>query len=176
MFTVPRYEEGYCLDDNARALLLMTPLEEAGPSDPRLVRILASRFLAFVSHAFNGSRKRFRNFMSHARHWQEEQGSEDSHGRALWALGAVVGCSPDPGRHSLARALFHDALPAASSFSSPRAWAFALLGVEQYLRAFEGETSSSLRTATPARTTARSPRPGRTGEGRPGCRRLFGRA
>lgn len=114
MFNVPRYAEGYCLDDNARALMLMTLLEEAGTDDPRLVRTLASRYLAFVSHAFNRPAGRFRNFMSHARHWQEEQGSEDSHGRALWALGTVVGSSADPGRLSLSGELFHAALPAVS--------------------------------------------------------------
>ena len=138
-YNVPRYDEGYCLDDNARALLLMTLVEEAGADDPRIVHKLSSRYLAFVSHAFNRSTARFRNFMSHSRFWQEEQGSEDSHGRALWALGTVVGCSADPGRHSLAGALFHDALPAVSRFSSPRAWAYALLGIEQYLQAFEGD-------------------------------------
>jgi hypothetical protein len=138
-FNVPRYDEGYCLDDNARALLLMTLIEESGTSDPRRIRTLASRYLAFVSHAFNRPLGRFRNFMSHSRAWLEEQGSEDSHGRALWALGAVVGCSADPGRQSLSGALFHAALGAVSSFSSPRAWAFALLGIEQYLRAFDGD-------------------------------------
>ncbi|HEV7429109.1 MAG TPA: glycosyltransferase family 4 protein [Thermoanaerobaculia bacterium] len=138
-FNVPRYDEGYCVDDNARALMLMTLLEDAGSEDPKLVRSLASRYLAFVSHAFNRQLGRFRNFMSHSRVWREEQGSEDSHGRALWALGTVVGCSDDPGRHGLAGALFHAGLPAVSTFSSPRAWAFALLGIEQYLRAFEGD-------------------------------------
>jgi glycosyltransferase involved in cell wall biosynthesis len=141
MFNVPRYEEGYCLDDNARALLLMTLLEDAGTSDPRIVRTLSSRYLAFVSHAFNRSPGRFRNFMSHSRIWREEQGSEDSHGRALWSLGTVVGCSADPGRLSLAGDLFHAALPAVSTFSSPRAWAFALLGIEHYLHAFAGDRS-----------------------------------
>ncbi|HUP45122.1 MAG TPA: glycosyltransferase family 4 protein [Thermoanaerobaculia bacterium] len=139
MFNVPRYDEGYCLDDNARALLLMTLLEETGSGDPRVVRRLSSRYLAFVSHAFNRPEGRFRNFMSHSRLWQEEMGSEDSHGRALWALGTVVGGSPDPGRHSLAGALFGAALPAVSNFSSPRAWAFTLLGIERYLNAFEGD-------------------------------------
>ena len=138
-FNVPRYEEGYCLDDNARALLLMTLVEEAGSNDPRLVRTLASRYLAVVSHAFNRPIGRFRNFMSYSRAWLEEQGSEDSHGRALWALGTVVGSSADPGRQSLSGDLFHAALPAVEKFSSPRAWAYALLGIERYLRAFEGD-------------------------------------
>jgi glycosyltransferase involved in cell wall biosynthesis len=140
-FTVPRYDEGYCVDDNARALLLMTLLEDEGSSDPLVIRRLASRYLAFVSHGFNTSSGRFRNFMSHSRQWLEEQGSEDGHGRALWALGTVVGCSTDPGRHSLAGGLFHAALPAVSRFTSPRAWAYALLGIDQYLRVFEGDRS-----------------------------------
>ncbi|HET8797333.1 MAG TPA: glycosyltransferase family 4 protein, partial [Thermoanaerobaculia bacterium] len=140
-FNVPRYDEGYCLDDNARALLLMTLLEEAGGADPRIVRTLASRYLAFVSHAFDRPLGHFRNFMSHSRFWRETRGSEDSHGRALWALGTVVGCSDDPGRQSLAGALFHAALPALSGFTSPRAWAFALLGIDQYMKAFQGDRS-----------------------------------
>jgi glycosyltransferase involved in cell wall biosynthesis len=138
-FNVPRYDEGYCLDDNARALLLMTLLEDAGTEHSRTVRKLSSRYLAFVSHAFNAPIGRFRNFMSYSRFWSEEQGSEDSHGRALWALGTVVGRSPDPGRYSLAGALFASALPAVAHFSSPRAWAYALLGLEQYGRVFEGD-------------------------------------
>jgi glycosyltransferase involved in cell wall biosynthesis len=138
-FNVPRYDEGYCVDDNARALMLMTLLEDAGTDDPRTVRKLASRYLAFVSDAFDRSSGRFRNFMSHARDWRQEQGSEDSHGRALWALGVVVGRSSDPGRGSLASVLFHEALGAVSRFSSPRAWAFTLLGIENYLHAFEGD-------------------------------------
>ena len=138
-YSVPRYDEGYCVDDNARALRLMTLLEEAGADDPKVVRTLASRYLAFVNYAFDRSSGRFRNFMSYSREWLEEQGSEDSHGRSLWALGTVVGRSADPGRLSIAGDLFHAALPAVSSFSSPRAWAFALLGIEQYLHAFEGD-------------------------------------
>ena len=139
-FNVPRYDEGYCLDDNARALLLMTTIEDAGTEDSDVVRALASRYLAFVRHAFHASVGRFRNFMSYQRRWTEEVGSEDSHARGLWALGTVVGRSVDPGRQSLAGDLFHAALPAVPRFTSPRAWAFALLGIAEYLRAFQGES------------------------------------
>ena len=141
VFSIPRYEDGYCLDDNARALLLMTLLEEAGTDDPVAVRALASRYLAFVSHSFDRSSGRFRNFLSYGRQWLEPQGSEDSHGRALWALGAVVGRASDPGRHSLAGELFQAAMPAAARFTSPRAWAYVLLGIEEYLRAFQGDST-----------------------------------
>jgi glycosyltransferase involved in cell wall biosynthesis len=140
-FSIPRYGDGYCVDDNARALLLMTLLDEAGSDDPAVVRRLAARYLAFVSHAFDRTSGRFRNFLSYARQWQEGCGSEDSHGRSLWALGAVVGRAGDPGRHSLAGDLFHAAIPAATAMTSPRAWAYALLGINEYLRAFQGDSA-----------------------------------
>ncbi len=146
-FCVPRYSEGYCLDDNARALLLMARLEEAGADDMEVVRLLATRYLAFIDAAFNAPRGRFRNFLSYSRQWLEESGSEDSHGRGLHALGVVVGRSVNPGRQSLAGNLFHAALPAVRDFTSPRAWASTLLGIDEYLRAFEGDREvQALRT------------------------------
>lgn len=141
VFSIPRYEDGYCLDDNARALLLTTLVEEAGTHDPVAVRALADRYLAFVSYAFNRSSGRFRNFLSYGRQWLEPAGSEDSHGRALWALGAVIGRASDPGRYNLAGELFHAARPAITAFTSPRAWAYSLLGIDQYLRAFQGDST-----------------------------------
>jgi len=140
-FSIPRYDDGYCLDDNARALLLMTLLEDEGTDEVAAVRGPAARYLAFVSHAFDRTSGRFRNFLSYARQWLEPCGSEDSHGRAVWALGAVVGRAGDPGRHSLAGDLFHAALPAVTTFTSPRAWAYVLLGIEEYLRAFQGDST-----------------------------------
>ena len=140
-FAVPRYEDGYCLDDNARALLLMTLLEEAGVGDLKPVRALASRYLAFVAHAFDREGGRFRNFMSYARQWLEDRGSEDSHGRAVWALGTVVGRSSLPAKRSLAGELFQAALPVITDFTSPRAWSYALLGIDEYLRAFQGDSN-----------------------------------
>jgi len=135
-FNVPRYADGYCLDDNARALLVMALVEEAGTEDPQVVRDLSSRYMGFIAFAFDHITGRFRNFMSYNRNWMEDCGSEDSHGRSLWALGAVLGRSKDPGCRSLAGQLFHSAVNAVSGFSSPRAWAYSLLGFDEYLRAF----------------------------------------
>ncbi|HZR84567.1 MAG TPA: glycosyltransferase family 4 protein [Candidatus Binatia bacterium] len=143
-FDVPRYEDGYCLDDNARALLAMALIDDSETEDVRSVRALASRYLAFVRHAYNSKCGRFRNFMSYERSWTEEVGSEDSHGRAVWALGTVVGRGADPGRQTLAGELFHAALPAVSSFTSPRAWASSLLGIDEYLHAFQGDRTVQL--------------------------------
>jgi glycosyltransferase involved in cell wall biosynthesis len=151
-YTVPSYDDGYCLDDNARAMLLLSFVEEADDEDSAVVRPLASRYLGFVRHAFNAKRGRFRNFMSYSRRWLEAVGSEDSHGRGIWALGAVIGRSVDPGRQSVSGHLFHAALPALTGFTSPRAWAYALLGIGEYLRAFQGDTSvQSMQKATAQR-------------------------
>jgi hypothetical protein len=139
-FAVPRYAEGYCLDDNARALLLMALVDESGVLDPETVRNLAARYLAFTAYAFDAEALRFRNFMSYARTWTEDFGSDDSHGHAIWALGATVGRAIDPGRRDLSGELFHAALPRLQGARSPRAWAYGLLGIEEYLRAFAGES------------------------------------
>ncbi len=139
-FDVPRYRDGYCTDDNARGLLLMMLLEDQGTETPAVVRALAARYLAFVNHAFDEESGRFRNFMTYDRRWVDAPGSDDCHGRALWALGAVIGRSEDPGRKALGRQLFYAALPATASLTSPRAWAYTLLGIDEYLRAFHGDS------------------------------------
>lgn len=136
--TIPLYEEGYCTDDNARALLLTVYLEELGLSGPK-VRRLATTYAAFLQAAFSGEPRRFRNFLSFDRRWLEEVGSEDCHGRALWALGTCVGRSRRPDLPSWAAAQFERALPAILETTSPRAWAFALLGIREYLRRLGGD-------------------------------------
>jgi glycosyltransferase involved in cell wall biosynthesis len=136
IFTVPNYHEGYCTDDNARALMVSTLLEELGNGE---ALELASRYLAFVWYAFNAETGRFRNFMDYQRHWQEERGSDDSYGRALWALGTVLGRSNTPALHSMAGWLFEQALPAILDTTSPRAWAFSLIGIHEYLQRFAGD-------------------------------------
>ncbi len=140
-FNVPRYEDGYCLDDNARAMLLMAHLEEGGTENAKTVRLLGSRYLAFVRYAFDVERGRFRNFLTFDRRWAEDVGSEDSHGRAVWSLGTVVGRTQDAGKRSLAGDLLLAALPAVVHFTSPRAWAYSLLGIDEYLHAFQGDST-----------------------------------
>ncbi|MBN1653286.1 MAG: glycosyltransferase family 4 protein [Deltaproteobacteria bacterium] len=137
-FSVPRYEHGYCLDDNARALLLTSLLEEAGVDQTKTVCSLASRYLAFVRYAFDARNGRFINFMSYSRQWIEGVGSEDCHGRALWGLGSVVVHSEDPGQRKLADSLFLAAIESVDDFASPRAWAYALLGIDEYLQTCPG--------------------------------------
>ena len=136
-FNVPCFEEGYCTDDNARAFILCNLLDELGgdPPTPNL-DLLATSYLAFLSAAMNTGSGRFRNFMGYDRKWMEEHGSEDSHGRALWALGVGARRTRNEGHRNLCEQLFDRALPAMESFTSPRAWAFGLLGLHEYLGEF----------------------------------------
>jgi hypothetical protein len=138
-FAVPNYAEGYTTDDNARALILTVLIEQLGQTESLATDNLASRYLAFLGHSLNPENGRFRNFLSYARTWNEVQGSEDSHGRALWALGTVLGRSQNQARRGAAGRLFEIALPAVIAFTSPRAWAFALLGIQEYLDCFPGD-------------------------------------
>lgn len=128
--SVPDRAHGYCVDDNARALLLACALNR--PGEQRLPEVLTSRLAAFVQHAWNPDTRRFRNFMSFERRWLEPSGSEDSHGRTLWALGECARGDACPSRRRWAADLFAQALPAAEGFRSPRAWAFTLLGLDGY--------------------------------------------
>ncbi len=137
-FIVPNYDEGYSIDDNARALIVSTHLAELELGNGEALT-LASRYLAFIGYAFNHKTGRFRNFMDYQRNWLEESGSEDSHGRALWALGTVLGRSNTPALQSMAGWLFEQALPAILKTTSPRAWAFTLIGIHEYLRRFDGD-------------------------------------
>lgn len=129
--SVPDRAHGYCVDDNARALLLSSALANSGDMQP-LSEIDTTAFAAFIQHAWNPDTRRFRNFMGYDRRWLEKSGSEDSHGRTLWALGECARTNRDPSRRKWAAALFKTALPVVETFSSPRAWAFALLGLDAY--------------------------------------------
>jgi glycosyltransferase involved in cell wall biosynthesis len=136
IFTIPNYSEGYTTDDNARALMVSVLLEELGNTE---AIDLSTRYLAFIWYAFNLKTKRFRNFMDYQRNWLEASGSDDSHGRALWALGTVLGRSTTPTLQNMAGRIFQQSLLAILETTSPRAWAFALIGIHEYLRRFAGD-------------------------------------
>jgi len=137
-FTVPNFREGYCTDDNARALVLAIMLHRLGQGSPRLSE-QAATYAAFLNHAFDCGSGRFHNLMSFERRWLDEVGSEDCQGRALWALGMCVEQAGQGTFQMLAAQLFEQALPVAAGFTSPRAWAFTLIGVDQYLRRLSGD-------------------------------------
>lgn len=144
IFTVPNYNEGYTTDDNSRALGVTVLLEELGASDASEVTTLASRYLAFLWYAFDPQSGRFRNSLDYSRRWVEKVGSDDSHGRALWALGTVLGRSSDQSLRAMAGRLFGHALPAIVHTTSPRAWAYALIGIHEYSRRFTDDHTAHL--------------------------------
>ncbi len=137
---VPDRSHGYCVDDNARALLLACAL--AAPGEDSLPDPLPAHFASFVQHAWNPDQARFRNFMGFDRRWLEERGSEDSHGRTLWALGEAARADASPSRRRWAIGLFAQALPSTEAFHSPRAWAFTLLGLEGYCAVMPGDAQA----------------------------------
>src|ERR1700681_4586448 len=143
IFTIPNRAEGYTTDDNARALIFTVLLAHLGVDHSG--KTLSPnpdwpfRYLAFLKHAFHPEKKRFRNFLGYDRRWMEDQGSEDSHGRALWALGPLLARSENLGLRGAAGRLFEFSLPPALEFSSPRAWAYTLLGIQEYVASYPGD-------------------------------------
>ncbi len=146
IFTIPNRAEGYTTDDNARALIFTVLMNQLAGEETAMSAAAqaanpdwAFRYLAFLEHAFNAKNKRFRNFLGYDHRWLEEQGSEDSHGRALWALGTVLGRSANSGLRGAAGRLFEYSLPAVVEFHSPRACAYAVLGIQEYLHSYPGD-------------------------------------
>jgi glycosyltransferase involved in cell wall biosynthesis len=137
-YTLPDFAHGYCVDDNARALIATILLEELEHESMHL-KNLARTYASFLQHAFNPAIKRFRNFMGFDRQWLEPEGSSDSQARALWALGTCVGRSRQRDLQFWAAQLFEQALPGLLEHTSPRTWAFTLLGIYEYFRRFSGD-------------------------------------
>ena len=138
-YTVPDRMHGYCVDDNARALIVAVTAQDLQPLDSSLGD-LASVYLSFLGYALNEQTGRFRNFMSYDRRWLELTGSEDSHGRALWGLGIAVALGRDAGEVVYAADLFQRALDAVEHFTSPRAVAFVIIGAHAYLSRYSSDS------------------------------------
>jgi glycosyltransferase involved in cell wall biosynthesis len=166
IFTVPNRGEGYTSDDNARALTFTVWLEQMETEQPATTGAVSSnlltqasslslRYLSFIEHAFNPEKGKFRNFFGYDRRWNESEGSEDCHGRTVWALGTVLGRSANPGLRSAAGRLFEFSLPAVLGFRSPRACAYAVLGIQEYLDTYPGDRDAQqIRSALAGRLLA----------------------
>lgn len=138
IYSVPDRSHGYCTDDTARALIAAVMNWRLFKDES--VNQLLKTYMSFLYHAFNEKRGRMRNFMSFDRRWLEEVGSEDSHGRTIWALGYTIAHPPDDDILGLATRLFKDLINIPAEFTSPRAWAFSAIGANYYLRRFGGDT------------------------------------
>jgi glycosyltransferase involved in cell wall biosynthesis len=139
-YSIPDRSHGYCVDDNARALIVAC-MHYSLLKDKGVVPLIQT-YLSFIKDSFNQKNKRFRNFMSYDRRWLEEMGSEDSHGRSLWGLGIVVKYASSDSIRKMAASLFSEGLPVLENFTSPRAWAFAIVGLQAYMEAYGGDTTA----------------------------------
>ncbi|MDB5684467.1 MAG: group 1 glycosyl transferase [Sphingomonas bacterium] len=149
IYGIPDRDHGYCVDDNARALILMHMLDEplARRAD-ELARVYAS----FVQHAWNGKEGRFRNFMGFDRNWLEQAGSEDSFGRSLWSIGVTTARARRTDLRQWGLHLFNQVAAHTQALRSPRAWAFGMLGAAAVLEVHPGHAlATSLLTELAAR-------------------------
>ncbi|MDP1738072.1 MAG: glycosyltransferase family 4 protein [Caulobacter sp.] len=135
----PDRNHGYCVDDNARALLLMHRLRAAGMRTPE-TEALAGTYAAFVHHAWNDGVGRFRNFMAYDRSWLEDVGSDDSVARSWWAVAVTAAEGGSPALRKWARALAVRVAPHMDSFTALRTYAFLILGLTSLVRADPGLT------------------------------------
>ena len=138
-FHLPRFAEGYCSDDNARALILSTWLENSPHLYKGDISLLGDSYAAFLNYAYNIDTANFKNFMSYERRWLETVGSEDSNGRVLWALGSVVNQTKKEGLKKWAKELFLNSINNILTTTSPRTWAYTLFGISEYLKKYQGD-------------------------------------
>jgi len=130
-YGIPNLKEGYCLDDNARALV-MSLMAYWQKKDKEALK-LAPVYLSYIHYMQNDDGS-FRNFLSFNREFLDEVGSEDSFGRTIWALGVLVNQAPDDAYYQMGRTLFFDAVPGIEKLQSIRAIANSIVGVSYYLR------------------------------------------
>lgn len=134
-YHIPDRNHGYCLDDNARALLLTTLLQKKLGSNEEVNRLF-SIYFSFVDYSYNPESQRFRNFMSYDRKWLNDVGSEDSQGRTIWALGNVLASTHNSNIIEYTESLFHKGLSIIPHLKHPRALSYALLGLSEYLSVY----------------------------------------
>jgi glycosyltransferase involved in cell wall biosynthesis len=141
LFGVADRRHGYCIDDNARGLLLMAIADDL-PIETRIR--FAQTYASFVQHGWNADTAHYRNFMSYDRRWLEDVGSEDSNGRTLWALGTTASRGPDAALRTWAKTLYNQTIGSIASLGSVRTRAFAMLGAAAFLETRKDPASEGL--------------------------------
>ncbi|MFO8021687.1 MAG: glycosyltransferase family 4 protein [Perlabentimonas sp.] len=137
-FGIPNLKDGYCLDDNARALLMV--LLAYRQKKDLLALDLAPVYLSYI-HYMQNKDGTFRNFLSFNRNFLDEVGSEDSFGRTIWALGYLLGNAPNDAYYQTGKQIFFDATPNFDKLQSIRAIANSIIGICYYLRSTPGDDS-----------------------------------
>ena len=133
IYSVPDRRHGYCIDDNARALMLVSQMVEM---DAAARDSWMTIYASFLQYAWNPEARRFRNFMNFDRTWCEDFGSEDSNGRTLWALGVTARDAQMAKHRHWALSMFDMTASLALELGSPRAHAFAMLGAAAIIEAY----------------------------------------
>ncbi len=144
IFSVPDRAHGYCLDDNARALMLVHRVGEDGAEGTSAEEVdrLVATYCSFIQDAWNAEVGRFRNFMSYERAWLENVGSDDSFGRGLWAIGITAAEAARPDIRAWAVHLFEQVASRAKELDASRAAAFNILGADALLGAHPGHAQA----------------------------------
>ncbi|MDH4089171.1 MAG: glycosyltransferase family 4 protein [Cyclobacteriaceae bacterium] len=135
-FGIPNLKEGYCLDDNARALLMVLMAYKQKKDD--LALELSPIYLSYI-HYMQNKDGTFRNFLSFNRNFLDQVGSEDSFGRTIWALGYLLGNAPNDAYYQTGRLVFFDAAPNFEKLKSIRSIANTMIGISYYLRNTPGD-------------------------------------
>ncbi|RPI16716.1 MAG: glycosyltransferase [Ignavibacteriae bacterium] len=136
IYSIPNRNEGYCTDDNIRALLVAVLNKQVFNNDS--VMILINIYLSFILHAFNAKKGLFRNFMNYDRSWEEDIGSEECNGRVIYTLGYLINKPPNDSILAIVKNLFEKVIVNVSDFTSPRSFAFIVMGSLYYLQRFSG--------------------------------------
>ncbi|AVR45114.1 glycosyl transferase [Christiangramia fulva] len=130
-FGIPNLKEGYCLDDNSRALLMVLMAYKQKKD------IVALKFmpiyLSYI-HYMQNKDGTFRNFLSFNRQFLDELGSEDSFGRTIWAIGYLIGNAPNDAYYQMGKLVFFDAVPNFEKLTSIRGIANTIIGICYYLK------------------------------------------
>ncbi len=130
-YGIPNLKEGYCLDDNARALLLI--LMTFRQKKNKVALTLAPIYLSYI-HYMQNEDGTFRNFLSFSREFLDEVGSEDSFGRTIWALGYLLCYPPNDSYYQTGKLIFFDAAPNFEKLKSIRSIANSIIGISYYLK------------------------------------------
>lgn len=128
-YSIPNYKHGYCLDDTARCLLLITLAGQVHASED--YKNMAYVYLAYI-HFMQRDCGRFHNFLSFDHQFLDDYGTEDSYGRTVWALGHFVKYTSNIELVSLAEEILRKALPHCVGLKSVRAVSYTLLGLQHY--------------------------------------------
>ncbi|MBP3193534.1 glycosyltransferase family 4 protein [Natronogracilivirga saccharolytica] len=141
-FGIPNLKEGYCLDDNARALVMA--LMAYRQKKDTLALELAPIYMSYI-HYMQNKDGTFRNFLSFSRSFLDETGSEDSFGRAIWALGFLLAQAPSDAYYQTGKLVFFDASPNFEKLQSIRAIANTMIGISYYLKSNPGDDAMTER-------------------------------